>query len=646
MALEQQAEPHTEALSLLTPTSIPWREAALAGIAATIASFLLYGYHGARWVDAPIIRSFMDPALYAGDPFVAPFHALTPASIPYRLLAAGAGLISADRLEIGLLLFYLPATFASLTLLYAIAMALFGNRATALIVLALYLGGTRLLSIGSPAIHSAEMTPQVLALPLELGAILALLRARWTLSGALFGLAFNLHAPVGAQLGLLFGGWLLLLLLAALSAGVWRPLAMLSFPMLWRAAGVALLAASPTLVGALLGHLRPLEPWEIELALATTGSDLSVARSFDSRALALSNLLGIAFLVLLAMRVKPSQGGGLVTYLIGGSALLLLFGALAVDLLSIPALTTVALRLNIARASWLPNLLGLLLLADYVRLAWQANRPPRPLVLALIGAALATPNDVLPLEPLWQIALALTLGYELAMARWPAVEARLRWLAIGLIVLAGVVLLALGLRGTAMGNTLNASLSLAALGYAVLIGAAIVVASRLPLAAHRRQWGLIGLLAVAFLAVAVTRNLNGWLNPISAGEQPAEDVIAWARTTPTDSQFLIHPNDPFALEFLRRADRRVFVVREGANHGLYFPENNREFARRLNALGISDPLDFQDQFDEAYDDLSEDDVRAIAREFEVRYFIRPPGSRFNFPSAFRADKYTVYQVEP
>src|SRR5205814_4325212 len=138
----------------------------------------------------------------------------------------------------GLLAVYLPATVAALALLYALAWAYFRRHATALLAVALYLAGTRILSVGSPALHSAEMTPQVLALPLELAALLCLLRDRPLPAGLLLGLAFNLHAPLGGQLGLLFGGWLLL---RGRELGSRRALG---------AALAALGAAAPTLLGA------------------------------------------------------------------------------------------------------------------------------------------------------------------------------------------------------------------------------------------------------------------------------------------------------------------------------------------------------------------------------------------------------------
>src|SRR5215217_3413726 len=97
-----------------------WRKAALVGAGGTLVSLLLDGFHGARWVDAPIIRSFVDPTLYGNDPFRAPFHTATPAAIPHRLFALVVAVVSPNWLDPGLLLIYLPTTLAALALVYAI----------------------------------------------------------------------------------------------------------------------------------------------------------------------------------------------------------------------------------------------------------------------------------------------------------------------------------------------------------------------------------------------------------------------------------------------------------------------------------------------------------------------------------------------
>ena len=84
-------------------------------------------------------------------------------------------------LDGALFLLFVPASVASLALAYLIARHLVGDRLSAVLFLALYVAGFRLLTVGSPILHSAELTPAFLALPLQLGALYAFLRERHAL---------------------------------------------------------------------------------------------------------------------------------------------------------------------------------------------------------------------------------------------------------------------------------------------------------------------------------------------------------------------------------------------------------------------------------------------------------------------------------
>jgi hypothetical protein len=70
-------------------------------------------------------------------------------------------------MPIGAALFvrFVPASIASLALAYRLARHLVGDRVSAILFLAMYVAGFRLLTVGSPILHSAELTPAFLALP-------------------------------------------------------------------------------------------------------------------------------------------------------------------------------------------------------------------------------------------------------------------------------------------------------------------------------------------------------------------------------------------------------------------------------------------------------------------------------------------------
>jgi hypothetical protein len=237
--------------------------------------------------------------------------------------------------------------------------------------------------------------------------------------------------------------------------------------------------------------------------------------------------------------------------------------------------------------------------------------------------------------------LLLILGLEAGRhLPAPVHVSRLGSLAALALCLVGV---GLGLRGVVV-NGMDFRLAVAA--GAVVV--ALVAGERAAQALRGLGLGVAaaraGVFALVFLAGAIGRNAEQWQTPVSAGSAPARAVIAWARTTDPDSQFLLPPSDPFALEFMRHADREVFLVREGANSGSFFPAMNDEFAGRVSALGVADPLKFRQQLDPAYEDLDEAKIREIARRYGVRYFVPAPGERYQFPSAFRTDKYVVYDL--
>src|SRR5262249_35039052 len=143
--------------------NVGWREAFGVGLLGLALSLALRGFAGARWSDLPIIKSFADPCLYRQDPFVMALHDGSPAAYPYQLIAALARLFSDWPLNGVLFGLYVPVTVLALALLYRIAWRLTGDRSAALVFLALYVAGYRLVTVGSAILHSGELTPQTLA---------------------------------------------------------------------------------------------------------------------------------------------------------------------------------------------------------------------------------------------------------------------------------------------------------------------------------------------------------------------------------------------------------------------------------------------------------------------------------------------------
>ncbi len=130
----------TRAGAVVTGWRLP--EALIAALAMLPWSLAVRGYEGGRWWDVPVVKSFVDPTLYRNDPFVGALHDGTPAAYPYQLIALVVGALRSLPLEQALLALYLPATLASLALLYMIALRLTGLAAALLLVFGGWLGGT------------------------------------------------------------------------------------------------------------------------------------------------------------------------------------------------------------------------------------------------------------------------------------------------------------------------------------------------------------------------------------------------------------------------------------------------------------------------------------------------------------------------
>src|SRR5829696_5257059 len=188
-----------------TSGNVAWQEGLLAGLLGTLVSLLFRGFDGGRWSDIPIFKSFVDPRLYLNDPFIQALHEGTPAAYTDQFTATVIGALPWLPLDGALFVLFVPASVASLGLAYLLARDLVGDRVSAILFLALYVAGFRLLTVGSPILHSAELTPAFLALPLQLGALYAFLRERHALTGIVAGLAVVVHAPTSSYVGLAIG---------------------------------------------------------------------------------------------------------------------------------------------------------------------------------------------------------------------------------------------------------------------------------------------------------------------------------------------------------------------------------------------------------------------------------------------------------
>ena len=614
-----------------------WREALLAGLIATLVSLLFRGFEGGRWSDLPIFKSFVDSRLYLNDPFIQALHEGTPAAYTYRFIAAVIGALPWLPLDGALFVLFLPASIASLALAYQLARHVVGDggdRVSAILFLALYVAGFRLLTVGSPILHSAELTPAFLALPFQLGALYAFLRERHALTGIVDGLAVVIHAPTSSYVGLAIG---LAYLLRFRYYGL-RNVATAGLLML--------LCSAPTVVGAITQHAEPLPGWALQLARIELATDLSVAVNWSRGGFLLYNLLGGLLLTVAMLTAPPTSTRRAILALFVAVAVMCAIAFVFIDVSLRGPISTLVARLQLPRAAWIVDVLGLIYVAHLLRRAWAEKWAPRPMLMILFGALLVSPSDFAPLEPIWVIVTPLLVG-ALAAHRWLP-EPRRR--TAHLILLALAVLSVVGLTAARLATRRVWQLDLDDGVKAAAMIAVLVLASQTVILAHRwlpmRRAAVVGL-AVVVVGAFLVRGSTGWIYQLQhrGGLASAAAFQEWARTqTPVDSVFLILPSEPNNDDFYANADRALYLVRERANQAVYFPSHNQEFRARVEALGVTEVLRYREELDQAYRRLTEERIRELAARFKVTHFVPARAGDFSFPVVYREGGWTVYEV--
>ncbi|MFN8521705.1 MAG: hypothetical protein U0821_01190 [Chloroflexota bacterium] len=606
-----------------------WREALAVGTVAAIWSLLFRGFDGGRWSDIPIIKSFVDPRLYVHDPFIYSLHDGTPAAYTYQFIALVVGALSFTSLDAALFVLYLPTSVVSLAIVYRIALHLAGNRFSATVVLALYIASFRLTSVGSAILHSAELTPAFLALPLQLAGLYGFLTGRHLLAGAATGLALNVHAPTTSYVGGAIG---IAYLLGIRGAGV-RAVAVAGFSML--------LCGMPAILGSVTRHTDALPGWALQLARIELATDLSVLVNWDRLPLRAHNLAGLALLGLGLLSTGQRQHRWSVLRIVVGVIALCAVSVVFIDLYLRGPVSTLVARLQFPRAAWLVNVLGLPFVASYLVRAWQDGSQPRTLVLTLFGAMLVSPSDFSPAEPLF-LSAALAIVLIAAAQRWTTLPTR-SLEAVGPALVAAVASArAFGTRYWIV--DLNDGLKAAAMAAALLAGWGLWLLLK------NRTGEKTALGAALFLALLGAWGIRGstdWLFELRhrGGLNAAAEFQQWAsEQTPIDSVFLILPSEPNNETFYKNANRALFLMRERANQAVYFTAHNYEFRDRVLAIGGTDVLRYREELDSAYRRLTEERIREMGRLYGVTHFVPARTAEFTFPVVYQRGGWTVYKV--
>jgi hypothetical protein len=614
-----------------TPGSKPSvREAALIGLLATACSLAFRGFDGGRWSDIPIFKSFADPRLYTRDPFISTLHDGTPAGYTYWAIGRVVALFGSAPIEFPLFVLFVPACVASLALVYALGLHLTESRPASTLYLLLYIAGFRLFTVGSSILHSAELTPAFLALPLQLGAVYALFRGKLATCGALAGLAMNVHAPTSSYVGATIAIAVVLL--------VWR------YGLLGVArVGVPMLALSlPTLAGAIVRHTDALPGWALVLARIELATDLSIAINWDRPALRWRNVAGMLVLAIALWRGPAPRDRMLIGAIAIAVGVLCAIAFVFIDVTLRGPISTLVARLQFPRAMWTINLIGLAIVAGYVVRTWMTIPAARPILVGLVGAMLAAPSDFAPAEPVFLgLAIALVV-FELGRTAGLAspVQMGVAWASTATVLGATVLLWTRSRRWWIL--DLDDGLRVV-----WMVGLLAIAWGLYALLRPRGRVAIVTALVVALGAAFAVRGSTDWLFAMRhrGGLSAAAEFQEWVRTsTPPDSVFLILPSEPNNDNFYKYAERAHFLVRERANQAVYFTEHNHEFRDRVLALGGTDVLRYREELDPAYRRLTEAQIRELANRFGVTHFVPARSGEFSFPVMYRSGGWTVYEV--
>ena len=202
----------------------------------------------------------------------------------------------------------------------------------------------------------------------------AFLRERHALTGVVAGLAVVVHAPTSSYVGLAIG---LAYLIRVRHYGI-RTSSMAGLLML--------LCSAPD---RRRGH-RSARRAAARLGAATcphrAGNRHLGGGQLEPSGVLLYNLLGgllLAVALLLgAARVDPSSGAGAVRR----RGVLCAVAFVFIDVSLRGAISTLVARLQLPRAAWVVDVLGLVYVAHLLRTAWAEHRVPRPILVILFGA--------------------------------------------------------------------------------------------------------------------------------------------------------------------------------------------------------------------------------------------------------------------
>lgn len=324
-------------------------------------------------IQLPVIYSYADPDLYAGDFFLDARDSYI--TLFYPTLGILSRYVDLSLLMQGL---YILATLATIGAIYTLANLLFPYRRVGLVAVFLWMG--YLPNPGGDFTHSPFVTHTTFAIAIELWALVFIFRRKYGVAAALLGIAANVNAMTAFFVGFM---WVFALLV---ERKVWS----------WR------LISLPFIMGF---SALPILIWRFSMPLTEASLDefVHIIRTrlwYAVFPFSIEPILWLGFFALMALWVysfrfgKPTEHKQVLA-MVNAISILALIGFVFSEIIPVEFV----IELQLIRSTWLINLLMIFYLANLL-MHWLTgdNRQQQWLAFGLM-AAFTIPRWVIDLNP-------------------------------------------------------------------------------------------------------------------------------------------------------------------------------------------------------------------------------------------------------
>jgi len=597
-------------------------------------SFYVAGYNFGRYIDIAYVKNFLDPSLFAKDTLL--FHHLESPYLYFHkavaFLASWTGLES--NLEVLFVILYGIVTFFTLFALIKITDHLFQNRKTTILFLFLFILNCRLISLGEPSLHLTEFAPQVVARPFLLFSLYFFLRKKYLVSLAIAGIAFNIHLATAAYL---LGIYAIYFIYHAVSTRKFDALNVLK-P--W---GICILLALPTIIP-IIGMIGPpegMEPWMLELRryMIYGHSSPTLLFTLDPGRWQFS-IFGAVMIAIAIWKTPPEKEmNKIILIFFSAVGIMYLLGYIFVDI----HLTHLFQTIGILRATWFVMLLGLMYVANLLRVGLE-NKYIHASVILLFFLSLVFDHLILYYCSIVLIVISIGAAY--------IGNEKLKYLLkiwFPVICIAVLILLNAAFKFvSSYQGIIHEILNKLSISNLMLILLAIGLISFVVLDFIKENKALffkqISLVALLFISIILPFHS---ISIHSSASPDWRDVQIWSNTTPKGSLFIIPPE---YMDFYDYSNRPVVFNRSSLGTMVMNPEKINETLEILADMGI----DLKEVVKEkswsvqlrrdAWYKITDSQFQALAEKYDAQYIIRERALPLNFEKVYENRRFVVYKI--